>query len=170
MRDDFYGNSFVMLRVQDAYSQTGFILLTLLLFVFMIGLFTITLHHHLQLTLRTQQNYQQLLQQFYAVEAVLAHAEANLPLNEVSNTQQYKEKYDQYTIFYYFKRLPEPFCFHQQRAYFYRITAYLPNLLGYEVPLITLQTTYARLSTARCHGDEAILIHLGRSAWREYNH
>jgi hypothetical protein len=140
-----------------------------LLLVLMIGLFAMTLHDQLQLTLRTQQNYASGLQQFYAVEAVLSHAEVFLLNHTVIEHQLYSETYAGYHVFYYFKQLLTPFCFQQQRAYYYRITAYLPQSLENAVSAITLQTTYARMINESCQERDVILAQLGRSAWREQN-
>lgn len=160
----------------DAYfdrpraKQSGFILVMFLLLVLMIALFAMTLHEQLQLTLRTQQNYARGLQQFYAVEAVLSHAEVFLLNHRVVEYQLYSEVYAGYRVFYSFKRLLTPFCFRQQRAYYYRITAYLTPSHERPVSAITLQTTYACVTPESCQEKDATLGQLGRSAWREQNH
>lgn len=150
--------------------QSGFILVMFLLLVLMIGLFAMTLHDQLQLTLRTQKNYVSGLQQFYVVEAVLSHAEVFLGNHRVVEHQLYSEVYAGYRVFYYFQRLQTPFCFQQQRAYYYRITAYLTPSHERPVSAITLQTTYACVIPESCQENDLTLGQLGRSAWREQNH
>lgn len=144
-------------------NQFGFILVTLLIFLLMIGLLVLGLLNTTHLALRMSQNYSMASQQFQAAEAGLKIAEARLA-NLGKEILHGGFDYANYQVLYDIQRLSLPFCIDQHLAYYYRITA--QAMQAKQHPLI-LQTTYAKKINEICTGKEEKLIKEGRSAWRE---
>lgn len=145
-------------------NQHGFILVTVLFFLLMIGLMVLSLLNATHLELRMSQNYTMASQQFQAAEAGLKVAEARLASLFKEVTLHDSFNYAGYQVFYDIQRLNLLFCIDQQLAYYYRITA---QAMQVQRHAITLQTTFAKKTTETCTGKEEKLMQEGRSAWRE---
>jgi Tfp pilus assembly protein PilX len=137
---------------------------TVLFFLLIVGLMVLSLLNMTHLELRMSQNYALVSQQFQAAEAGLSLAEARLAsLLSVNNLHE-ELNYAGYQVYYEIQRLPLPFCFDQQLAYYYRITAQAKQRQQHA---LKLQTTYAKKINETCTGKEQKLIKEGRSSWRE---
>ena len=147
-----------------ADNQDGFILVTVLFFLLMIGLMVLSLLNMTHLELRMSQNYSLASQQFQAAEAGLSIAEARLDRLWNGNSLHDELNYAGYQVYYEIQRLPMPFCLEQQIAYYYRITSRAKQR---QQRARILQTTYAKKINQACTGKEQKLIKEGRSSWRE---
>jgi Tfp pilus assembly protein PilX len=146
------------------YTQRGFILVTVLFFLAVLGLLVFTLLETVHLELRMAQNYTITSQQFQAAEAGLEFAEMRLGSSLIEKTFYGKLRYVGYPVCYTIQRIGLPLCIGKQQAYYYRITA--QTRLNQQQPLI-LQTTYLKKIDETCQGEENKLIKEGRSSWRE---
>ncbi len=147
-------------------AQRGFILVTVLFFLLMIGLLVFSLLNTTHLELRMSQNYSMASQQFQAAEAGLKIAEARLAVVFKRVALHEELSYAGYQIFYDIQRLSLPFCIDKQVAYYYRITA---QALQSQQHARSLQTTYAKKTNKTCTGEESKLIKEGRSGWRQFH-
>ena len=145
-------------------NQRGYILVTVLFFLLMIGLTVLSLLNSTHLELRMSQNYSMASQQFQAADAGLKIAETRLDSLFRESILHDGINYAGYQVSYEIKRLNLPFCIDQQLAYYYRIT--VQAMLAQQRTFI-LQTTYAKKINDICTGKEEKLIKEGRSAWRE---
>ena len=146
--------------------QRGFILITALFFLLVIGLMVLTLLNSTHVALRTSQNYSMASQQFQAAEAGLKMAEERLATLLGKDAFHGGFDYAGYQIIYDIQRFSLAFCIEQKIAYYYRITAQAKQTQGRAV---VLQTTYAQRINEICQGAEKSLPKEGRSSWRELN-
>ena len=158
------GNSTLFNFNAKVDNQEGFILVTVLFFLLMIGLMVLSLLNMTHLEVRMSQNYSLASQQFQAAEAGLSIAEARLASLLNGNSLHDELNYAGYQVYYEIQRLPLPFCLDQQIVYYYRITARAKQL---QQRVRILQTTYAKKINQTCTGKEQKLIREGRSSWRE---
>jgi Tfp pilus assembly protein PilX len=157
----------VDVRTRD--KQQGFILVTGLLFLFMMALMVLSLLNTVHLELRMSQNLAIASQQFQVAEAGLKIAENRLTLlvqRKILDLHQ-QLNYADFQLSYDIKRFAMPFCCHEKIAYIYRILAKARQTAA-DAALI-LETTYAVAGNENCQGGEAQLIRTGRGAWRELN-
>ncbi len=163
--------------------QQGFILVTVLLFLFILSLLGISALTNSQLQLRMSNNFVAQLQQKQAVEAGLHTGEMQLqrladdalPKEYYAQPWQAKQyftiRYNQMEVHYIIEplRLSSLACLQgqtkqlQQGAY-YRVTAWTVDLA--QQPLI-MQTTYLRPLQEPCVTTEK-LLQPGRLSWREF--
>ena len=146
--------------------QRGFILVTVLFFLLMIALMVLSLLNSTHLELRMSQNYGMASQQFWAAEAGLKMAEAQLANRWERSHLQDAFNYAGYHIHYDVERIGLPFCSDQQIVYYYRITAKAKQA---QRQALVLQTTYAKKVNKKCAENEEKPIKEGRSSWRELN-
>ncbi len=155
--------------VRNRDKQEGFILVTGLLFLFMMALMVLSLLNTVHLELRMSQNLAIASQQFQVAEAGLKIAENRLTLlvqRKILDLHQ-QLNYADFQLSYDIERLAMPFCCHEKIAYIYRILAKARQTAA-DAALI-LETTYAVAGNEDCQGGEAQLIRTGRGAWRELN-
>jgi Tfp pilus assembly protein PilX len=150
----------------EVYTQSGFILVTVLFFLLVIALIVLDLLNTTYLQLRMSQNYAVASQQFWAAEAGLKMAEAQLAsvweekhLRDVFNYADYQVQYE-------VERFSLPFCHAKHIVYYYRITAKAKQA---QQRALVLQTTYAKKTHKKCIEDNEKRLIEGRSSWRELN-
>lgn len=147
-------------------NQGGFILVTVLFFLLMIALMVLSLLNSAHLELRMSHNYGMASQQFWAAEAGLKIAEAQLVnLGERSYLQD-AFNYAGYHVQYNVERFSGPFCSDQKIVFYYRITVKAKQA---QQQALVLQITYAKKINKKCVENEEKPIVEGRSSWRELN-
>ncbi len=150
----------------QAAKQDGFILVTVLLFLLLVGLIVLALLDSTHLALRMSQNYSLASQQFQAAEAGLKIAEERLASASIHDRLHGALNYAGYQVIYDIRRFSLAFCIDHHIAYYYHVTARANQPQGRAV---VLQTTYAKKLNEKCQGKEKILVKEGRSSWRELN-
>lgn len=145
--------------------QQGFILVTVLFFLFAMSLMTLSILNNSYLELRMSQNRVLSVQQFHAAEAGLKLAEyrlASLPTSISLLREHYN--YAGFQISSESKRHRIHYCINQRLAYVYNVIVQAKKK---NEGVFTLKTTYAIKEKTACQRGLLRLKKTGRSSWRE---
>lgn len=145
--------------------QQGFILVTVLFFLFILSLMTLSLLSSSYLELRMSQNRFIAAQQFQAAEAGLKLTERRLASlsTPVSELHEYYY-YAGFQISSEFRRHKTPYCINQRLAYVYDVIVQAKQTSS---GALTLKTTYTSRIKTPCQHGALTLTKAGRSSWRE---
>jgi Tfp pilus assembly protein PilX len=147
--------------------QQGFILVTVLFFLFVISLMTLSILNNSYLVLRMSQNMVIVAQQFQAAEAGLKLTEHRLETisTSISALHEYYN-FAGFQISSEFRRHRTRYCINQRLAYVYDVKVQAQQM---SEGVLTLKTTYAIKEKTACQDGLFTLKKTGRSSWRELN-
>jgi Tfp pilus assembly protein PilX len=147
------------------HEQQGFILVTVLFFLFITSLMTLSILSSAYLELRVSQNMVIAAQQFQAAEAGLKLTERRLTkLSRLISELHERFNYADFQISSDLLRHITPYCINQSLAYIYDVIVQAKQRT---VGSLTLKTTYAVKAKTACQHGELALTKTGRSSWRE---
>lgn len=147
--------------------QQGFILVTVLFFLFVMSLMTLSILNNSYLELRMSQNRVIAMQQFHAAEAGLKLAEYRLTSLSTSISLLHQHyKYAGFQINSESRRHQTHYCINQNLAYVYNVIVQAKKK---GEGSLTLKTTYAIKEKSPCPRGLLTLKKIGRSSWRELN-
>lgn len=146
-------------------TQQGFILVTVLFFLFILSLMTLSLLSSSYLELRMSQNMIITAQQFQAAEAGLKLTEHRLTsLSTFINELHEHFNYAGFQINSKLIRHITPYCINESLAYIYDVIVKAKQMT---IGVLTLKTTYVIKTKAACQYAKPTLTKTGRSSWRE---
>lgn len=147
------------------YRQQGFILVTVLFFLFIMSLMTLSILSSSYLELRVSQNMVLATQQFQAAEAGLKFTEHRLANLSTFIPELHEHfNYAGFQISSELIRHLTPYCINQSLAYIYDVIVQAKQMA---VGSLILKTTYAIKTKIACQHGERSLTKTGRSSWRE---
>ena len=146
-------------------NQQGFILVTVLFFLFIMSLMTLSILSSSYLELRMSQNMVITAHQFQAAEAGLKLTEHRLTSFPTFISELHEHfNYADFQISSKIIRHITPYCINQNLAYIYDVIVQAKQMtLG----VLTLKTTYVVKAKVACQHGELTLKKTGRSSWRE---
>ncbi len=145
--------------------QQGFILVTVLFFLFVMSLMTLSLLNNSCLELRMSQNRVIADQQFQAAEAGLKLAEYRLTLLSTPISLLHEHyNYAGFQISSESRRHRTRYCLNQRSAYVYNIIVKAKKM---SKGALTLKTTYVIKEKTACQQGLLTFKKTGRSSWRE---
>lgn len=145
--------------------QQGFILVTVLFFLFIMSLMTLAILNNSYLELRISQNMVISAQQFQAAEAGLKLTEHRLANLSTFIPELHEHfNYAGFQISSKLIRHLTPYCINQSLAYIYDVIVQAKQMT---VGSLILKTTYAIKAKTACQHGELTLTKTGRSSWRE---
>jgi Tfp pilus assembly protein PilX len=145
--------------------QQGFILVTVLFFLFIMSLMTLSILSSSYLELRVSQNMAIATQQFQAAEAGLKLTEHRLTnLSTLISELHEHFNYAGFQISSKLTRHIRPYCINQSLAYVYDVIVQAKQV---REGVLTLKTTYVKKEKTACQDGLSILKKTGRSSWRE---
>ena len=146
-------------------NQQGFILVTVLFFLFIMSLMTLSLLGSSFLELRMTQNRVITGQEFQAAEAGLKLTEHRLTSLSTFISELHEHfNYAGFKISSKLIRHVTPYCINESLAYIYDVIVQAKQMTG---SVIMLKTTYAIKTRAACQHGKLTLTKTGRSSWRE---
>lgn len=152
-------------NINKVCNQQGFILVTVLFFLFIMSLMTLSLLNNSYLELRMSQNWVIAAQQFQAAEAGLKLAEHRLALLSMPIPLLHEHyNYAGFQIDAEVRRHRALYCINQSLAYIYSVIVQAKKI---NEGVLTLKTTYTIKEKKSCQQKSLTLKRAGRSSWRE---
>lgn len=147
------------------YRQQGFILVTVLFFLFIMSLMALSILSSSYLELRASQNMVLAAQQFQAAEAGLKLTEHRLAnLSTLISELHEHFNYAGFQISSELIRHITPYCINQSLASIYDVIVRAKQVSG---GVLILKTTYVKKEKTVCPNGLSTLKKTGRSSWRE---
>ncbi|MDD4892535.1 MAG: hypothetical protein WAW84_02255 [Candidatus Rickettsiella isopodorum] len=142
-------------------------LVTVLFFLFITSLMTVSILSHSYLELGISRNLLIASQQFQAAEAGLKLTESWLKSRSTPIFALHKRfNYAGFQISSELRRHRTSYCINQSQAYIYDVIVQAKQTTS---GALSLQTTYAIKTKNRCQSGDLALTKTGRSSWRELN-